>query len=201
VCEAFGMVDGIVTAKSNIAIAKSKYESGNIEELMKTSQELYEMRVSRQGEGNEYTILSGNTYALELTKESRWRESRELLMKLLATSKQVLGAHHSTTKETESKLKWVVVQLINRNNEELLKASHELHELCVAQIGEGHVLTLHLGAKYAIELRKANCGDEAKKLLIKLLATSKQVLGPHTKEVTSGLEWVVAQREISNFDS
>jgi hypothetical protein len=34
VCEAFGMVDGIVTAKSNIAIAKSKYESGNIEELM-----------------------------------------------------------------------------------------------------------------------------------------------------------------------
>ena len=58
-------------------------------------------------------------------------------MKLLATSKQVLGAHHSTTKETESKLKWVVVQLINRNNEELLKASQEFYELCVAQIGEG----------------------------------------------------------------
>ena len=36
-------------------------------------------------------------------------------------------------------------------------------------------------------------------LLTKLLATSKQVLGPHTKEVTSGLEWVVAQREISKY--
>jgi hypothetical protein len=71
--------------------------------------------------------------------------------------------------------------------------------LCVAQIGEGHGLTLHLGANYAIELRKANRGDEAKKLLIKLLATSKQVLGPHTKEVTSRLEWVVAQREISKY--
>ena len=69
-CEAFGMVDGIVTAKSNIAIAKSKYESGNIEELMKTSQELYEMRVSRQGEGNEYTILSGNTMRLNSRKRA-----------------------------------------------------------------------------------------------------------------------------------
>ena len=112
VCEAFDMVDGIATAKSNIAIAKSKYKSGNSGELLKTSRELYDWCVATHGVGNEYTILAGNTYALELAKESRWRESRDLLMKLLATSKQVLGSHHSTTKETESKLEWVVVQLI-----------------------------------------------------------------------------------------
>jgi len=81
VCEAFDMVDGIATAKSNIAIAKSKYKSGNSGELLKTSRELYDWCVATHGVGNEYTILAGNTYALELAKESRWRESRELLMK------------------------------------------------------------------------------------------------------------------------
>ena len=81
VCEAFDMVDGIATAKSNIAIAKSKYKSGNSGELLKTSRELYDWCVATHGVGNEYTILAGNTNALELAKESRWRESRELLMK------------------------------------------------------------------------------------------------------------------------
>jgi hypothetical protein len=41
VYEAIGFADGIVTAKSNMADAKIKYESGNIdEELLKATQDL-----------------------------------------------------------------------------------------------------------------------------------------------------------------
>lgn len=46
------------------------------------------------------------------------------------------------------------------------------------------------------ELRKANRGIKAIELLTTLLATSKQVLGPHhnfTKEVSSALERIVSE--------
>ena len=58
VFEAIGFADGIALAKSNIALAKSKYEGGNnSEELLKASQELYELRVTEFGEENDYTII------------------------------------------------------------------------------------------------------------------------------------------------
>jgi hypothetical protein len=51
VFEAIGDAEGIANAKGNIAIAKSKYESGNNnEELMKASREVYELRVAKLGE-------------------------------------------------------------------------------------------------------------------------------------------------------
>jgi len=115
--EAIGFVGGIATAKSNIASAKSKYESDrNNEELVKTSQAVYELRVAKLGEGHEDTILAGNIYAHALQKANRGDEARELLMKLLATSKQVLGPHHKTTKGIESTLKPVVAEreVVNR---------------------------------------------------------------------------------------
>ena len=58
VFESIGNDEGIAAAKGNIAIAKSKYEGGsnNDEELLKASQELYELRVAEFGEENEYTI-------------------------------------------------------------------------------------------------------------------------------------------------
>jgi hypothetical protein len=105
VCEAIGYADGVAAAKANIAIAKSKYESdSNIEELVKTSQKLYELRVAELGEEHYYTIEAGKIYADILQQSNRQEEARELLMKLLATSKQVFGSDHDITKSVESML-------------------------------------------------------------------------------------------------
>ena len=106
VCKATGDTDGIAAAKSNIARARSKYEGNNDEEVLKACQELYELRVAEYGENDEQTIISGKIYAINLQKASRGDESRTLLFKLLATSKQALGSHHNTTKEVASALKW-----------------------------------------------------------------------------------------------
>jgi hypothetical protein len=107
--EAIGNDQGIATAKFSIAAAKSKYEGGNnIEEALKASQELYELRVAEWGEEHEYTIIDGIDYAVYLRKSNRGGEAREFLTKLLATSKQILGPHHNTTKKVESELKNVV---------------------------------------------------------------------------------------------
>jgi hypothetical protein len=105
VLEAIGAAGRIATAKSNIADAKSKYEDGNNnEELMKAHQELYELRIAEDGEENEYTIDAGIDYAVYLRKAILGGGARELLTKLLVTSKQVLGPHHNTTKKVESEL-------------------------------------------------------------------------------------------------
>jgi hypothetical protein len=101
VCEAIGDYEGITTAKANIAYAKSMYESGNKEDELKTSQELYELRIAELGEDDEYTILAGIDYAVHLREANLGDEARELLTKLLASSKQVLGPHHNTTKDIE----------------------------------------------------------------------------------------------------
>jgi hypothetical protein len=100
--------DGIATAKCNIAIAKSKYEGGNNEEVLKAHQELYELRVAKYGEEHELTIDAGIDYAVYLRKASLRGDVRELLTKLLVTSKQVLGPHHNTTKKVESELTKIV---------------------------------------------------------------------------------------------
>jgi hypothetical protein len=113
--EAIGDAEGVANTKRNIALARSKYEGGNYnEELVKASQELYEIRVAKLGEEHENTIVAGKNYAINLRKANRREEARDLLMKLLATSKQVLGPHHNTTKEVESVLK----EVINAGNKE-----------------------------------------------------------------------------------
>jgi hypothetical protein len=105
VSEAIGNDEGIAVAKSNIAYARSKYESGsNNEEVLKASRELYELRIAEDGEEHEYTINAGKIYAIDLQKANRQEEARELLMKLQATSKQVFGSDHKITKEVESML-------------------------------------------------------------------------------------------------
>jgi hypothetical protein len=110
VCEAIDDADGVATAKSNTAIAKSKYEDGsNNEELVKTSQELYELRVSELGKEHENTIQAGIDYANDLRKANRETEARELLTKLLVSSKQVFGPDHNITKDVESELKFLVL--------------------------------------------------------------------------------------------
>jgi hypothetical protein len=102
VYKAFHDVEGVACAKGIIAIAKSKYEGGNNnEEMLRSFQEFYELRVAEYGEEDEYTIRAGIAYATDLHDANRGEEGRELLTKLLATSKQVLGPYHSTTKEVE----------------------------------------------------------------------------------------------------
>ena len=73
--------------------------------MLKTSRDVYELAVSEYGEGIKQTIDAGKIYALRLRKANRLEEARELLTKLLATSKQTFGSHHNTTKEIESELK------------------------------------------------------------------------------------------------
>ena len=69
---------------------------------------MYELRVAKHGKENEYTIWAGKSYAIELQEANRRKEARELLTKLLATSKQVLGSQHNVTKEVELDLEQVV---------------------------------------------------------------------------------------------
>jgi hypothetical protein len=105
VFKAIGEDEGIATAKSNIAAAKSKYDGdNNIREVLKAKKEVYELRIAQYGEENEYTILAGRSYAINLRKANRREETRELLTKLLATSKQVFGSDHNITKSVESML-------------------------------------------------------------------------------------------------
>jgi hypothetical protein len=104
VTEAIGFARGIANAQSNIANAKSKYEGDNNEELLKASQEVYKIRIAELGEEHEYTIIAGKDYAMTLQKTNRREEARELLLKLLATSKQVFGSDHNITKSVESML-------------------------------------------------------------------------------------------------
>jgi hypothetical protein len=116
VFEAIGDNEGIATAKKSIAKAKSKYEGdSNIEEFVKTSQELYELRISTYGEESEYTIRAGKDYTIALRQANRGEEAMELLTKLLATSKQVLGPHHNITKQVESKLECVKIESIGND--------------------------------------------------------------------------------------
>jgi hypothetical protein len=103
--KAIGFARGIATAKINIAIAKSKYESGsNNEELLKASRELYELRIAELGEEHEDTIIAGRHYAFNLRNANHGDEASELLTKLLVMSKQVLGSDHKTTKKVENEL-------------------------------------------------------------------------------------------------
>ena len=80
VFKAIGDAGSVATAKANIAYAKSKYEGGNNnEELLKTSQESYELRVAKYGEGSELAIDAGRIYAVHLHNANCEEEAREPL--------------------------------------------------------------------------------------------------------------------------
>jgi hypothetical protein len=69
------------------------------------------LRTVEFGEDYEYTILAGNDYAIDLLNANQLTEAMELLSKLLATNKRVLGLHHKATKEVESTLEQVVSKI------------------------------------------------------------------------------------------
>jgi hypothetical protein len=63
---------------------------------------MHEMRVAKFGEEHKAAIhAAGRIYANALQISNRREEARELLMKLLATSKQVFGSDHNITKSVE----------------------------------------------------------------------------------------------------
>jgi hypothetical protein len=66
---------------------------------------VYKLRAAKFGEGSEVAIDAGKKYAIALWKANRGGEAMKLFSKLLATSKQVLGSHHSITKEVESEFR------------------------------------------------------------------------------------------------
>jgi hypothetical protein len=195
-----GYANDIAHARRNIACAKFNYEGYNNEEMLKANQEMYESRVAERGEKNDYTIRAGKILAMSLQDQNRGGEARELLTKLLATSKQVYGAHHNTTKEIELELiKNEKTERLRRymklhetgsySNEDVVTASQDIFEL--SQYGEEHEKTIHAGKDYAIALWKANRDGEASELLTNLLAMSLKILGPHhstTKEISSCLQ-------------
>ncbi len=67
--------------------------------------DVYKLRAAEYGEGSEVAIDAGKVYAMKLQDAHRGGEATELLTKLLATSKRVLGPNHSTTKQVESVFK------------------------------------------------------------------------------------------------
>ena len=101
VSEAIGNHIGIADAISNVAHANAMHEGGNGEELLKASQNVYELFLTKCGEENERTLRAGCNYAINLQKANRGAEARELFTKLLTTSKQVLVTHHNITKRIE----------------------------------------------------------------------------------------------------
>ena len=106
VYEAIGDVGGIASTKTNIACPKLMNEDdNNSEEMLKANQELYELRIAKLGKESENTIRAGAMYAVKLQDANRGGEAKELLTKLIAISKQVLGPDHNVTKEIKSTLK------------------------------------------------------------------------------------------------
>ena len=74
--ETIGHVEGIAIAKSIIAVAKSKYEGGNIEEVLEASRNVYELRIAELGEEDHLTIWAGAMYAGKLQDANRRDEAR-----------------------------------------------------------------------------------------------------------------------------
>jgi hypothetical protein len=72
---------------------------------------MYELRLAEYGDEHYYTILAGKIYAIDLHAANRGGEARDLLTKLHAISKQVLGPHHNITKDIESELKQIILKI------------------------------------------------------------------------------------------
>jgi hypothetical protein len=88
--------------RAALLLQSQNTKDGNNKEMLKASQELYELRIAEYGDEHYYTIDAGMRYAYNLRKVKRETEVRDLLTKLLVTSKRVLGPHHNTTKAVDN---------------------------------------------------------------------------------------------------
>lgn len=105
-----GDVEGAADAKFSIALARSKYEGSNDKnnaELLKVSQEVYQLYSAELGAEDAATINAGGNYAISLNNAKRGMEAEKLLTHLVAVSKRVHGSHHRITKNVELSLHWV----------------------------------------------------------------------------------------------
>ena len=95
-----GFAMGAANAMQSIAIAKSKYE-GLTDDLVKVSQDMYELCIVELGEDNGDTINAGMSYAIELKNAHRVIEAEKLLTKLVVISKRAHGSHHNITQNVQ----------------------------------------------------------------------------------------------------
>ena len=155
VYEAIGDAGDIAVAKRNIAIAKTIYEDDNSEEVLEESQEVYELRIAELGEESECKL-----YAINLQKANREEEARELLTKLLATSKQTFGSHHNVTKDVEFALQEVEFALQEDDDDDDsddIEARERVTDPLYESILFVSLLIGMLGMLYDISLQKTEC--------------------------------------------
>lgn len=100
---------GIANAEYNIAFAKSTYEScddaRHKEERLRKSRDLYELRVTKHGEGNALAINEGLNLAIALWGANRGIEAERLLTRVAAISRRVHGPQHKLTENVELDLR------------------------------------------------------------------------------------------------
>lgn len=105
-----GDVEGAADARFSIALARSKYEGSdakNNEELLKVSQDVYQLYAAELGEEDSATINAGGNFAISLANAKRGIEAERLLTKLVTMSTRAHGSHHRITKSVEHSLQWV----------------------------------------------------------------------------------------------
>lgn len=94
-------ITGVTLVENYIVNAKAKYEGKNKEikkEELKQCQKMYELAVKTFGQDTPDTIRKGVNLSIALREAHRGIEAERLLIKLAATSKQVHGLDHKTTK-------------------------------------------------------------------------------------------------------
>ena len=118
--------EGVLTAESNIAMAKSEYEGRNGEDELKRCRSLYEHDVKMdEKHEKDSTMTSGWNLAIILKESSHSIEAERLLTKLAAISKQNHGPDHRISKKVEKELKWCKfrhVQLKSRDEMQSFQA-------------------------------------------------------------------------------
>jgi hypothetical protein len=72
--KAIGNDEGIVNTKINIAYEKSMYKGGrNNEELLRASQEVYELRIAKHGKEHDTQLMQVNVMHIDFEKPTAGR--------------------------------------------------------------------------------------------------------------------------------
>lgn len=103
VSRAAGDDGGVAIALKNSAQVK-RYHRGKKGKLLRLSQNLYDGYVVKRGEDSLLAIDAGLSFAIDLVNANREEEAEQLLTKLVAISKRVLGSEHGITREAETEL-------------------------------------------------------------------------------------------------
>ena len=102
---ATGDTFGIHLTETNLTHVKARSgEKVSLKERLKQNKDYYQSIIKTHGAENECTIFAGVDVAICLSDAEHAIEVERLITQLVSLSKQVLGAHHDTTKHAESVL-------------------------------------------------------------------------------------------------